>query len=362
MKVLVLGGAGAMGRRTVADLATDSAVSRITVADRNAPAAQALAERLGGVVSPLTLDARDHDAVVRVMREHDVVASALGPFFVFERSMVAAALEADVDYISICDEWDVVVDIIERFDQPARLAGRKIVTGVGASPGISNIAAAHLIDRLRADGDTARSVAITVYIPLDAGCGPAAIRHGLHIMSGKTQAWLGGQAVFPPACSVSRVVAFGHAGKKRVWNMGHSEPVTLPRSFPELEAVDFSMGYGLGSRMLVWPAKMGLFEWAPSARILNGLYCGLERLIAGEHRPCVVRVDVHGERGSLRAIGAGTMTDGTGLALSIGARMLGRGALSSGTAGGVLAPEACFDAGAFLDELAVKGMRVRVEF
>ncbi len=357
MKLLVLGGAGAMGQRTVIDLRADPAVTRITVADRNIDGARALAERLGGCVEALHLDANDHDAVVSAMTGYDVVASALGPFFVFEARMIEAALEAGVDYISICDEWDVVADTLAKFDERARAAGRRVITGVGASPGVSNIAAAYLIEQLRAQGDEPKAIEVAVFIPLDAGCGPAAVRHGLHIMSGKTQAWRDGKVAYPIACSESRKVDFGGPGTKRVWNMGHAEPVTLPLTYSGLERADFVMGYGFGSALLVWPAKMGLFNGARTVRFFNRLYCWIERLIAGKHKPCTIRVEVHGVYQTLLAVGSGTMTNGTGLALSIGARMLGRQQLST-NACGVLAPEACFEPEPFLRELAEKGMPI----
>ena len=40
MQIIVLGGAGDMGSRAVEDLATTEGVRRVTIADRNVPAAE----------------------------------------------------------------------------------------------------------------------------------------------------------------------------------------------------------------------------------------------------------------------------------------------------------------------------------
>jgi lysine 6-dehydrogenase len=103
MKILVMGGAGDMGSKTVEDLALKDDVELITIADRNLAAAQGLASRLEGSpaqVNAMAVDATDHAGLVEAMKGQDVVASALGPFFLFETRLVKAALEAGVDYIS----------------------------------------------------------------------------------------------------------------------------------------------------------------------------------------------------------------------------------------------------------------------
>jgi lysine 6-dehydrogenase len=359
MRILLLGGAGAMGRRAAQDMLLDADVERLTIADRDRSAAEALAAAdASGRTQALEWNAHDHAATVRAMGAHDLVASTVGPFFRFESKMITAALEAGVDYVSVCDEWDVVAETIERFDAPARRAGRRIITGLGASPGLSNVAARALVDLMAARGGSARRIDVSVFIPLNSGAGPAALRHGLHIMSGHVRSRRGGQDARTRACSESQVVDFGPLGRQRIWNMGHAEPVTLPRALPQLTDVAFSMGYGAGSQLLVWPAQWGWFDTERGADGWAKRYAWLEHRLPGRAKPCAVRVDVYGGTEHLMAMGCGSMADGTGLALSIGARMLGRGALTADAGVGVLAPEACFDPVAFLTALDAKGLRV----
>jgi saccharopine dehydrogenase-like NADP-dependent oxidoreductase len=46
-----------------------------------------------------------------------------------------------VDYVSICDDWIAAKQVVEELDAPARQHGRRIVIGLGTSPGLSNLAA-----------------------------------------------------------------------------------------------------------------------------------------------------------------------------------------------------------------------------
>ena len=180
MRVIVLGGAGDMGSQAVEALAVLPDVRRITIADRNAAGAEALARRLAGVGPEIVvraLDARDYAAVVEAMRGHDVVASALGPYYFFESPMVRAALESGVDYVSICDDWIAARDVLEQWDEPARRQGRRIVIGMGASPGLSNLAVRYLAGQM----DRPLRVTVTVYQPPESGHGMAVLQHVLFI-------------------------------------------------------------------------------------------------------------------------------------------------------------------------------------
>src|SRR5450756_1964722 len=170
------------------------------------------------------------------MSGQDIVASALGPFFLFETKLVRAALEAGVDYISICDDWCAVQDTIIRFDEPARNQSHFVVTGCGVSPGMSNIAVRLLAGRL----DRARRADVLVYMPMDSGEGEAVTQHTLFIFGTVVPVFRDGVTIMLPAGSLHRTVEFPRFGPLKVWNIGHGEPVTVPRHVPELEAVSYT--------------------------------------------------------------------------------------------------------------------------
>lgn len=357
MKVVVFGGAGDMGSQTVEDLARSEGIERVTIADRNRAAAEALAARLGAArarVDAVAVDARDHGALVAAMRGYDVAASALGPFFEFELRLGRAAVEARVDYASICDDWSAAREVLDELDAPARAAGCTILTGLGASPGITNVGVRYFASQL----DRLRRVEISVYQPLDAGGGEAVLRHMLHVMTGQVASWRGGRAVMLPACSERRTVEFPRFGPVRVWNMGHAEPVTVPRFFPGVEEVSFYMGFGRGAELFVHPARLGLFARPRAVDLTVRAALALERVIKRPPAPGAVRMDVWGDRDGrevhLMGCGTGEMRATTGLSLSVGAQLLGR--KQTAARGGVLAPEACLDPLAFLDGMRARGV------
>jgi saccharopine dehydrogenase-like NADP-dependent oxidoreductase len=360
MDIILLGGAGDVGSRAVEDLAAAEGVRRLTIADRNVDAARQIAARLAGqpaIVDTNQVDAGDHQQLVAAMQGYDVAASALGPFYLFEANLVRAAVEAGVDYASVCDEWEPAGAIIDQFDAPARERGVTILTGLGTSPGLTNVGIRTFAQRL----DRVRRADVYVYQPLDAGGGEAVVRHMLHIISGRVVAWRGGQRVMVPACSEELQVEFPNFGPITVWNMGHSEPETVPRFLPGIEEVNFYMGFGRGSGFFIHPARWGLFSSRGFRHGLARLVSLVERLSSGgESGAGAVRVDVWGElRGGgvhQMACGIGNMREATGLSLSIGTLMLARKELLV-EGGGVYAPEACLEPQIFLSRMSAAGIQ-----
>jgi lysine 6-dehydrogenase len=360
MKIIVLGGAGDMGSRAVEDLAASEGVRRVTIADRNVTAARGIAARIGNQgaeVDVRQIDADDHRGLVEAMEGYDVAASALGPFYLFEAKLVRAAIEAGVDYASICDEWEAAGAAIDQFDGEARAKGVTAISGLGTSPGFSNMGIRYYAERL----DRMHRADVYVYQPLDAGGGEAVIQHMLHIISGQVVTWREGKRVMVPACSEERIVEFPRFGPVKVWNMGHSEPETVPRFVPGIEEVNFLMGFGRGSGLFIQPAKWGLLS---SRRLRDAVARAVafveQRSSDGEPAPGSVRIDVWGELAGEQvhriACGIGQMREATGLSLSIGTRMLARKELTTDQ-GGVYAPEACLDPGRFIAAMGAKGIR-----
>ncbi len=356
-RVVVFGGAGDMGSRAVEALAGSGEVCLITIADRDEEAAAALARRLAGKgpeVAVCRLDAMDHRAVVEVMAQHQAAASALGPFHRFETRMVGAALEAGIHYASICDEWQPTEEVLAQFSGPARETGLFMIIGLGASPGITNLGIRYLSHTM----DKLLGVEVSVFLPADAGGGPAVMEHLCHIVSGDVPGWRGGQRIDVKACTEHGLVKFPRFGSLRVWNMGHPEPLTIPRFIPDLEEVSFRMGFGPGTRLLAAAARVGaLTGESILARLLGRLTAG-----AGKNAsPGAVRLDargIHGGRPARRLLcGVADMREATGLSLAAGTLSLLRGELTV-SEGGVYPPEACIPIDPFFRALASQGLKL----
>ncbi len=358
MKFIVLGGAGDMGSRAVEDLVNSEGVTRVTIADRNVDAARQLADRLQGKgpeVDVKTVDAFDHAGLVEAIRGYDVAASALGPFFIFESRLVRAAIEAGVDYASICDEWESADTVIEQFHDEAHKKDVTVITGLGTSPGLSNVAV-----RLAAqDMDKTKRADIYVFQPLEGGGGPAVVKHMLHIITGDKVLWRGGKRKMIKALSEDRVVEFPKYGEIKTWNMGHSEPATIPRYIPGIEEVNFFMGLGPGAGWFIKPAQWGLFNNKRVAAVCARIISFIEQIAGGEPEWGAVRIDVWGEKDGKEVhtilCGIGQMREATGLSLSVGAQMLAKKQILT-EEGGVYAPEATIEPHTFIDQIKKRGI------
>ncbi|MBM3289609.1 MAG: hypothetical protein FJY92_05610 [Candidatus Hydrogenedentes bacterium] len=162
------------------------------------------------------------------------------------------------------------------------------------------------------------------------------------------------------ACSATHDVEMPVFGVRRLWNLGHGEPVSLPRHFAGLEACNFWMGLGTCAGLFMAMARRGWFSGERAADRVLRVFAPFERFMAGD-APALstIRVDVWGAKDGkdchAMACGAGTMRDGTGLALAAGALALARKRLTV-TEPGVYAAESCIDPSAYIEVMRAKGV------
>lgn len=362
MKIVVLGGTGDMGSAAVRDLLEFTAVKQVTIAARDPGAAEKLAFKLNDPrVVIQKVEATSHADLVRVMQDHDVAAGALGPFYRFEKPLVEAALAAGVDYVSICDDHDATEAVLE-LDREAAEKGRRILTGLGWTPGITNIMARKGYDELE------NVESVRVYWAGSAGDseGLAVILHTLHIFSGKVISFQDGGFVQIQAGSGKESIDFpAPLGKITVFHLGHPEPVTLPRYLPGVGEI--TLKGGLAESYLSTLAKMmvtlGLTSTAQRKQRLGKL---MKKMLpffptAKDRNFSGARVDITGMRNGKKTRVTYATVDRmkrlTGVPLSIGAYMMGQGKIKRR---GVFGPEAegAINAGDFLQELARRDIRV----
>ncbi|MGC9319328.1 MAG: saccharopine dehydrogenase family protein [Armatimonadota bacterium] len=362
MRIIALGGAGDMGSRAVRDLARQPDLEALVIGDYNETAAQALAEDIRDErVSARKVDATDHEGLVAALASFDVAASAVGPFYRFERMCAAAAVEAGCHYVSLCDDYDATQAVLE-LDGEATGRGVTILTGLGWTPGISNVLARRAAEQL----DEVRAIEVAWGSSASDSEGFAVILHTLHIFSGTVPSWQGGRLVEVAAGSGRQRVRFPEPlGECTVFHLGHPEPVTLPLTYESVETV--TLKGGLSEDMLNWLAKLMASlrlsnthgKRVAVAKLLKALLPVIGRIGRPAHPCSGIRVDVKGMRdGETTTItygAADNMERLTGLPLAIGAAMIGRGEI---TQRGVMAPEACIPPDTFIAELAKRSITV----
>lgn len=362
MKVIVLGGAGDMGTAAVLDLAANVDVTRLTIADYHFEAAQRLAVIAGPKAQAVWVDANDHDHLVKVISGHDVAANAIGPFYKYEAPIAAAAIHAGVPYISLCDDYDAAQAVLE-LNALAQEKGMLVLTGLGWTPGLSNVLARKAASEL----DEVSKIHISWGSSASDSEGYAVILHTIHIFTGMVPSYMDGHWVDVPAGSDRELVRFPDPlGDMYVYHLGHPEPVTLPRFLPGIQTVSLKGGLVEDelNRLAMILARLGFTE-SPEKReqlgkILKKALPLLER-IGAPAQPCSgIRVDAHGTKGGKKATISYGASDHmkrlTGIPLAVGAAMIGKKQI---TGAGVLAPEACVPVDLFLGELARRDVIVQ---
>jgi lysine 6-dehydrogenase len=136
MRVVVLGGAGEVGAEVTRDLAAVDEIDSLVIADVDAMRAAELAGELERRdVAALEVDVRDRDGALAALTGADLLMNCTS-FALFD-DVFALALAAGVDYA------DLISEPSERQREAARDAGITAISGLGATPGLSNVLVAH---------------------------------------------------------------------------------------------------------------------------------------------------------------------------------------------------------------------------
>ena len=357
MRVVVLGGCGGMGRFVVQDLAqhTDA---RIVIADRRLRAAEHLAARYGGRAEAAFVDATSPGSLLNVMHGAEAVVGCIGPFCRFGLLMAQAAVEAGVNYVDICDDHGPAEWILALHDR-ARAKGVTCITGLGLTPGITNVLA------LKAAGELDRAKTVRIYWAAGAADadGVANVMHFLYAMRGEVPTFREGELTKIRAGTGKELVDFGPLlGRVEVSHCGHPEPLTLPHG---LDVQTVTLQGGLTPRwnagLANWLVRIGGSRTPARIEGVSRVIHLLEGIIGAGGVPYSgARVDVYGTVGGKAAVQACRVVDGrgrlSGIPAAIGAALLAGGAIKEK---GVFAPEGCLAPELFLGELAKR--RILVE-
>jgi len=226
-KIVALGGAGHIGSCGVRELVKKAPDVEVVVADYNLAAAEGLSTELGGRVSAAFADVNDFAGLVQTMKGADVVINTVGPYYLYGETIVKAAIEAKTNLVDICDEGEPTVKILSLHEE-AKKAGVTVVVGLGATQGITNLMAKRGADALDRVDDIDTAWAWTAVDPKMTG--PAIVDHYFHAVTGEIETYRDGAWVKIPAVSHRKNMEFvAPIGQFEVAEVGHPEPVTLPR-------------------------------------------------------------------------------------------------------------------------------------
>jgi saccharopine dehydrogenase (NAD+, L-lysine-forming) len=368
MRALVLGGAGGMGQGVARDLIKQPQVTDIVLGDLY-PDPERLAPKLreNEKVKLIRMDVNDHEGMVNAFMKTGVVINCAGPFYKTAVPVAKAAVEAKVNYIDICDDYEATEILFKsEIDKMARDAGITVLTGMGSDPGTNNVLVKWYADRL----DSVDEIHLYWVVSI-AELSGAAWDHSLHMTLGKIPQYINGELVHVEGGTEEDPVEFLEPlGTCHVRYVGHPQPLTIPKyikgvknviikgalipywvdelikqqkdtGFLGKEPIDIK-----GAKITPYDLALKLWETIPEGRDNGPQASGLKVIVKGERG---------GKRITYTADMVGRMAPGTGLPASIAALMMDAGDV---TEKGVVAPEGCIDPAKFLAAFFKRGARI----
>jgi lysine 6-dehydrogenase len=235
------------------------------------------------------------------------------------------------------------------------------ITGVGWTPGVTNVMARKAADQL----DEVEEIATSWASHAADTAGKAVTLHYIHAVTGMIPTYIDGRVTWVPAGSGLERLRFPEpVGELNVFHAGHPEPLTIPRY---INARTVSLKGGLVEGYLVALAnllvKLRLTDTVRKKDILGDIFNAILPYLENIGRPpetgSACRADVTGlkdGRWTHIVYGAVAHMDLiTGLPASVAIQMIGEGKI---TGRGVLTPEACLPPDEFLQRLEKGGIRL----
>lgn len=380
MHIIVLGGAGAMGRVTVRTLTEYADIDRITIADYSEERAREVASALqSSKIEVRQIDVNDVERLSALIRGADVVLSAVE--YVYNLPVLRACIQERVHYADLGGLFHMTRTLMALHDE-AEAAGITAILGMGGTPGITNLLARAAVDKL----DRVESVKVQL------GCGdetpstaplvaPYSIRTILDEFTKPPQVFQDG-AWYPqqPLTGQEELIFPLPVGRATAIYSLHSECASFPVSFRDkgirhvsfkiafpsdfLTKLKFLVDIGLGSDapisvrgVKVSPREVlaKLLEMAPVEEVEPQDCDVLRVVVSGEANDQAVEITNQVVVLPYRRWGIGAGALDTGTPLAIAGHMLANGEI---TRRGAFGPEMCVPLAPFFQELARYDMHV----
>jgi len=377
MRIVILGGAGTIGRVIALDLVQD--VPEVVIADRDLEAASTMARRVGKGAIAAGVDVTDEKALRSLLQGADACINSVN--YYFNLDVMDACREVGVPYLDLGGLFHVTRRQLE-LHEAFRQAGVTAVLGLGSCPGVANVHAGWLGAML----DTVEYVRIYNGSTQDEGeslAAPYAIETILDEISKPAMVFRGGSFFEMPPVSEEEYYLFPEPiGWAKTHLSLHSEVATIPLSLADkgIQECFFKItffGYSeMALRKLQFLAEAGLADSGPievdgsTVRPRQVLLKLLEKVpqtsqkpvskgfkdVATEvkgtkdGKPVTLRADTTGWPHPEWGVSGGTLL--VGVPPAVLARWMADGRL---TRPGVWAPEQVVDPIPFLDELALRG-------
>ncbi len=368
-RVTVLGGCGAVGSVAVKTLVKHPEFSEVVIADYNLNKAREMARQLKGKqVSAIKFDALNKASTEKAIKGSDVVINCVGPFYNTVKPILNAVIKSRVNYVDVCDDVDVTLDILDTMNDRAKKAGIAALIGMGSSPGVTNIIARLASEQLLEETDSVDIFHAHGGEPIE---GEGVIGHRFHCMTIDIPMYLDGSLRYvkyfeDSGIKLRQTFNFPVIGEAPIFPYPHPEQVTIP-TYIKLKQVT-NKGtvvpieyYNLIGEM----CRLGLASKEPIkvkgktvvpydfavAYIIKQRERILKETNFGRQRGCVSVVVKGKKEGKYReyrfhvASQSQALGEGTGIPVAMGALLMHQGKI---TGKGIMPPEACISPADFL--------------
>ncbi|MBS3794280.1 MAG: saccharopine dehydrogenase NADP-binding domain-containing protein [Candidatus Thorarchaeota archaeon] len=377
-RVVVLGGCGTVGSIAVETLASYEDISSIVIADIREDAAKKRAESVDGdLCLSRKVDVTVRESLEKAIQDADVVLNTCGPFYRFGPTILSRVIDAGIDYVDVCDDFDATRKLLD-MDDDAKKVGISALTGMGSSPGIANLLAKFCADHML---DSVDSIDIYHAHGGEPNEGRAVVAHRIHSMQADIPMYLDGKFTTvryfaEDGKALEEDVDYKLVGTHRSYPYPHPETITLPQ-WIECNRVT-NLGCVLPDEyydLIRGIVHLGITEEAPIdvsgdeveplefaiSYILDQREKILQKTNFGEQRGCLkitmkgtMEGKAHRFDFSLASKGQ-SMGEGTGIPAALGVILMLRGKIQKK---GVLPPEGCVNP---LDFLGLMQEQLKME-
>ncbi len=224
MRVLVLGGAGAVCSETTRDLADTSDFEEIVVADYNLKASEELMKEIGDKrLTAIQFDAEDYSSMLKLFPGFDVIVNGLP--WKYDLPVTKACVEVGVNGLDVSteeDQWS--------YNEVAKSKDIIFIPGVGATPGITNVMARCGADQM----DVVDEIQINFAAFRSPAPAPGLLITFLWEFHPKTESrtyYKDGEFIWVGPFEGLKMVTFpGQIGEQEVCYIPHPETRTMPKS------------------------------------------------------------------------------------------------------------------------------------
>ncbi len=376
MKVLALGGTGAVGRGGVRTILRSKGLDQLLIACRSFDMASSFAKSLEDKrVSACSIDVEDTNALEWLCSQADMVMNSVGYLYRIAPSIIRTAIKTGCHYVDIAGNQRSAQESL-KLDEDARQAGVTVLIGMGASPGITNILARHAANQLDEVDyvQTAWGFVGGIYPPRSALVGEevtvpfsgqrlaATAIDSLYSAIWRVLVFHDGKLVDVIPLEEGEEITFPQ-GKGFFQYCGQSEPVTLPHFIKGLEGAAHLVGRGpeeldvlreLAARAKVDELTLEEAAAMYPAELLKKRLQRPDKPVDMGPRVGGLQASVSGRKGGkrirygygLNGGPPGGMAGHTGIPFALGTEMIINGEINQR---GVLAPEACIEPLPFLE-------------